>query len=31
MTNLEKDNILKIDSKVPKGPLADKWTNYKST
>lgn len=31
MTNLEKDNILKIDSKVPKGPLADKWTNYKAT
>ena len=31
MTNLEKDNILKIDSKIPKGPLADKWTNYKAT
>ena len=31
MTNLEKDNILKIDSKIPKGPLADKWTNYKAS
>lgn len=30
MTNLEKDNILKIDAKIPVGQLADKWTNYKA-
>ena len=24
------DNILKIDSKIPKGPLAEKWTSYKA-
>lgn len=24
------DNIMKFDSKVPKGPLAEKWSNYKA-
>lgn len=30
MTNLQKENILQIDAKIPGGPLADKWTNYKA-
>lgn len=24
------DNILKLDSKIPKGPLAEKWSSYKA-
>ncbi len=30
MTNKKNHNILNIDAKIPEGPLADKWTNYKS-
>lgn len=25
------DNTIKLDSKIPKGPLAEKWSNYKAT
>ncbi len=28
-TTTQADNKIKCDSKIPKGPLADKWTNYK--